>query len=176
MQYYQFGQFVAQQNTKQAGLWSELAGTVLSPVNYFAPAAPLAVGGALSLATDTRSDEEQKENDSSMWKNLLIPGVGPYNLWKRLGNKLRGPKALQEAKKQYEEEATKLYKAYAEKVKSKQVPAIDVLGQIIDKQYFIDRLADKDYRPKGVLIRTKGADPLKLYDSIMRDPLGTYYD
>lgn len=49
------------------------------------------VGAVTGLAKDTRSNAAQAAYDSErhILKNLL-PGVGGYNMWKRIGNKMRG--------------------------------------------------------------------------------------
>ena len=49
------------------------------------------VGTVTGLAKDTRSNAAQAAYDSErhILKNLL-PGVGGYNMWKRIGNKMRG--------------------------------------------------------------------------------------
>jgi hypothetical protein len=64
----------------------------LNPLNY--PALPFAGGAALS--TPTRDLEEQATADKSTWSNLLIPGKGPYNTFKRLGTAIRGPEITKE--------------------------------------------------------------------------------
>lgn len=48
-------------------------------------------GAVTGLAKDTRSNATQATYDSErhILKNLL-PGVGAYNMWKRVGNKMRG--------------------------------------------------------------------------------------
>jgi hypothetical protein len=76
---------------KEAGYWSEQF-SMLNPLNY--PALPFAGGAA--LATPTRNLEEQAEADKSTWSNLLVPGKGPYNSFKRLGTSVRGPEITKE--------------------------------------------------------------------------------
>jgi len=77
---------------KAAGYWSELAGG-LNPLNIYGGSP---IGAAAALATPTRNLQDQALADQDMWKNLLIPGVGPYNTMKRLGGAIRGPEITEE--------------------------------------------------------------------------------
>lgn len=79
------------QGAKQAGFYSEW-GSGFNPLNSIGGP----VGTILAGLTPTRDLGEQAETDESMWKNLLIPGVGPYNAMKRLGTSIRGPEARSE--------------------------------------------------------------------------------
>jgi hypothetical protein len=76
---------------KQAGYWSEMAGTVLNPINHMGGNL---VGSVAALATPTQSLKEQGRRDSAgvkqVLRDLLIPGVGPYNSMKRVGTSIRG--------------------------------------------------------------------------------------
>jgi len=76
---------------KQAGFYSEWA-SGFNPLNSIGGP----VGTILAGLTPTRDLGEQAETDESMWKNLLIPGVGPYNAMKRLGTAIRGPELRSE--------------------------------------------------------------------------------
>ena len=60
--------------------------------------APLLLSGIVSLTKDTRDSEEQAEADQNMLSNY-IPGVAPYNMWKRLGYSIRNPELKEENKK-----------------------------------------------------------------------------
>lgn len=66
---------------KVAAILSEEIGSHLNPLN--AAGAPL--GALAALLTPTRTAEEQSREGPSGVSNLLIPGVGPYNKFKRLG-------------------------------------------------------------------------------------------
>ena len=77
---------------KSAGYWSEL-GSNVNPVNAYGGNF---VGMLAALATPTRDIREQANADQSMWKNLLIPGVGGYNAMKRVGHSVRGPEITKE--------------------------------------------------------------------------------
>jgi len=76
---------------KHAGFWSETIGSIINPLNFYGGAM---LGGGAALATDTHSLREQAERDSGginqVLKDILIPGVGPYNAMKRLGTSIRG--------------------------------------------------------------------------------------
>lgn len=83
---------------KRAGWYSEVIGSNVNPLNVIGnPAAALA-----AYLTPTRSLKEQAQADKSTWSNVLIPGKGAYNRWKRLGTTIRGPEisaARQQLKK-----------------------------------------------------------------------------
>lgn len=82
---YGFSENDAVEMLKSARLTSEFA-SVLNPLNLIS--APF---GALAAAvTPTRSDEEQDEAHSEGWENMLLPGRGVYNLFKRQGNATKG--------------------------------------------------------------------------------------
>ena len=66
---------------KVAAVLSEAVGSELNPLN--AVGAP--IGALAALLTPTRTAEEQSREGPSGLSNLLIPGVGPYNKFKRLG-------------------------------------------------------------------------------------------
>ena len=87
---------------KQAGYWSEMAGTALNPINHMGGAL---VGAGAALATPTQSLKEQGRRDSAgvkqVLRDLIIPGVAPYNSMKRLGTSIRGPE-LKEMKAEAE--------------------------------------------------------------------------
>lgn len=70
---------------KMGGWKSELAQGV-NPLNVVAGP----VGGLIAAATPTRSMREVAEADRETWKNVLMPGRGAYNHWKRIGTGLRG--------------------------------------------------------------------------------------
>lgn len=89
----------AGKNTKQAGYWSEYA-SGLNPMNSVGT--PLAALAA--LLTPTRSLEDQAEAEASedfstALANVLIPGLGPYKGFKRLGTSIRG-RELKDMKKE----------------------------------------------------------------------------
>ena len=70
---------------KKAAVTSEVAGTLLNPLNTLSAVGGL--GGAIAAkVTPTRTDDEQKEADKKGLSNLLFPGVAPYNLFKRYGH------------------------------------------------------------------------------------------
>lgn len=70
--------------TKAAGYISEYA-SMLNPLNTVAHL-PAALVAAL---TRTRTAHDQAKADDAVLSNLLIPGVGPYNQWKRYGYSIR---------------------------------------------------------------------------------------
>lgn len=77
---------------KQAGPVSEyLSG--FNPLNMYGGSL---AGGGIALATPTRSMKEQAEFDSNdgvlrALTNVLVPGVGPYRGFKRIGAAIRSP-------------------------------------------------------------------------------------
>jgi hypothetical protein len=77
--------FIGKLSTKQAGWKSEIASTMLNPVEMVAslPAA------AVSAVTPTRTRDEQVKAEKETFKNL-IPGRATYNWYKRLGHSIRG--------------------------------------------------------------------------------------
>jgi hypothetical protein len=86
---------------KQAGVVPEVAGTMVT--NAFTSGLS-SVGGGLAAAVSPTKDIHEIARANKMVAANFIPGVGPYNLYKRLGNSLRGPEmeALrEEAKKEY---------------------------------------------------------------------------
>jgi hypothetical protein len=92
---------------KQAGFVSELLGNNLNPLN--ALAAP--VSGVAALMTPTRTTERQAQNDSKSHylRDLLVPGVAPYQAFKRLGYAIRGPDLQEQiARKQLDRAQKKL--------------------------------------------------------------------
>lgn len=90
---------------KSAGPISEMLAGV-NPLNQYGGSL---LGGAAALAMPTRSLARQAEYDSSdnalrALGNVLVPGMGPYNAFKRLGAGIRSPemkkiRALREADK-----------------------------------------------------------------------------
>ena len=86
---------------KTAGFWSEQIGSVVNPLNWYA----WPFGMSAAAATPTRSLKDQGRMDSAggkqVLKDLLIPGVAPYNSMKRLGTSIRGPE-LKEMKAEAE--------------------------------------------------------------------------
>jgi hypothetical protein len=101
---------------KTAGYWSETFGTALNPINHMG-GTPLGMGAA--VATPTRSLKEQGRMDSAgvkqVLRDLLIPGVAPYNSMKRLGTSIRGPE-LKEMKAEADD--SRLSKREAKKDKN----------------------------------------------------------
>lgn len=109
---------------KYAGYWSE-AFSGLNPLNLYGGAA---LGGAAALATPTRSLEDQAQHDQlgglgTALTNLLVPGVGPYRGFKRLGTSIRGPE-LKEMKEdaQYDHDEEKRQKAEERRAKRNPQP------------------------------------------------------
>jgi len=93
---------------KQAGNISEFL-SALNPANMYGGSLG---GGGAAYATDTRSLKDQAEFDSNdgvarTLANLLVPGVGPYNTFKRLGASIRSPEMLQRGKQRKAREAQK---------------------------------------------------------------------
>lgn len=71
--------------TKRAAARSEVAGTLLNPLNY-GLGAPAAITG---VAMGPYSKEKKDNADRKSWSNALIPAVGPYRLGRRMaGNGL----------------------------------------------------------------------------------------
>lgn len=75
---------------KTAGIYSEYIGN-LNPLNLYGGSIG---GGIAALTNPTRTDEDQAKADKSILSNLLIPGVAPYNFFKRLGYSARNPHLL----------------------------------------------------------------------------------
>jgi hypothetical protein len=77
---------------KQAGPVSEYLSS-FNPLNWYGGSL---AGGGIALATPTRSLKEQAEFDSNdsplrALTNVLVPGVGPYRGFKRIGAAIRSP-------------------------------------------------------------------------------------
>ena len=53
---------------------------------------------------------------------------------------------------------------------TEQVPGVDIMGQRMDEKYF-----HPDWKPRGLLMRTKGPDPLGRFPGVEKDPYGTMY-
>jgi hypothetical protein len=93
------------QSEKQAGPVSEVL-SGFNPLNMYGGSH---LGGLAALATPTRSLARQAEYDSNdgmlrALGNVLVPGMGPYNAFKRTGAAIRSPemrkiKQLREADK-----------------------------------------------------------------------------
>lgn len=71
---------------KMGGWKSELA-TGFNPLNVVGSP----IGTLAAAVTPTRSMREVAEADLETWKNVLMPGRGMYNVWKRHGTEMRGP-------------------------------------------------------------------------------------
>ena len=80
---------------KAGGIYSEIIGNALNPLNVYGPG--YVGGGIAALANDTRTHADQAKADESVLANLFIPGVAPYNAFKRLGYATRNPE-LRKAK------------------------------------------------------------------------------
>lgn len=78
--------------TKTAGVYSELIGNTLNPLNQFGGQVG---GGIAALTNPTRTDEDQAKADKSILANLFVPGVAPYNTFKRIGYSIRNPRLLE---------------------------------------------------------------------------------
>jgi len=103
---------------KRAGKASEIAGTLLNPLNLYGGSQ---IGLLASAITKHRTKKEQLATEGDLWKNLLIPGYGPYNWGKRGGRFLDtdidrivedaldkgGPKALTKLVVNHENEAVR---------------------------------------------------------------------
>ena len=80
--------------TKRGGYWTEQLGG-FNPLNMYGgtPIGMIAAG-----FTPTRSINEMADQDTGSWSNVLLPGVAPYRVMKRLGTAIRGPemKAMEE--------------------------------------------------------------------------------
>lgn len=76
---------------KAAGWKTELAGSVLNPINVLIGNK---LGAGAAALTQTRTLNEQSESDDSTWSNLFIPGQAQYNWWKRVGAATRSPEML----------------------------------------------------------------------------------
>jgi len=66
---------------KLAGVKTELISGI-NPLNMIA--SPL--GAIIAGFTPTKTDKEMKEIQKKTWSNILIPGKGGYNFYKRLGH------------------------------------------------------------------------------------------
>jgi hypothetical protein len=92
--------------TKASGYWSELAGQ-FNPLNIYGGSL---AGGAAALATPTKTQGEIAEADTGgvgkVLANLLIPGVAPYRMMKRLGTSIRGPEIKEQRAKVKKRQAT----------------------------------------------------------------------
>lgn len=71
--------------SKCAGLMTELA-SVISPVNHLAPVITQPIGLGAAAGTPTRTPGQQVEASKQTYSNMLIPGKGVYNYYKRLGH------------------------------------------------------------------------------------------
>ena len=76
---------------KAAGWKTELAGSVLNPINLLIGNK---LGAGAAALTQTRTLNEQSESDDSTWSNLFVPGQAQYNWWKRVGAATRSPEML----------------------------------------------------------------------------------
>jgi len=121
---------------KQGGYWSEFF-SQLNPLNWYA--GNIAGGGA-ALATPTRSLQDQARRDElggagTALANLLIPGVGPYNAFKRLGTSIRGPE-LKSMKSNWraadEEEEEQRYRRGKERREKQEKGADDKFAQEVE--------------------------------------------
>ena len=68
-----------------------------------------------------------------------------------------------------------LVKKYSKEIKTlfgkkKLVPGVDMMGKRMDRDYF-----RPDWKPKGVLIRSNGPDPMGRWTGAVDSPIGTYY-
>jgi len=80
---------------KAAGWKSEAILPNLNPLNVVGSP----IGTLLAALKPTRDTEDQAKADQEVWKNLLIPGRGAYNAWKRVGYGMRNPELLAEGRK-----------------------------------------------------------------------------
>lgn len=81
---------VSSEKIKKANIASEVIGGLVNPFNV---AGANALGGIAALLTPTRTTEQQSKANKNLFKNVLVPGVSSYNLWKRLGYTLHNPDA-----------------------------------------------------------------------------------
>jgi len=93
---------------KAAGSVSEYLGH-FNPLNMYGGGL---VGGGAALLTPTRSMKRQAEFDANdgvlrALGNVLIPGMGPYNMYKRIGAVTRSPEMKQRKARLEQEEAQK---------------------------------------------------------------------
>jgi delta 1-pyrroline-5-carboxylate dehydrogenase len=89
---------------KQAGVASEVTGTLLNPFNTLSGTLGTTGGALAAAATKTRTDEEQEKADKKMLSNLLVPGVAPYNLFKRYGHSKAHERKEKEERKHHNKE------------------------------------------------------------------------
>jgi hypothetical protein len=92
----EFGMRVKEALGKNAGSVSETISRA-NPLNYMGGGA---LGGLAALLTPTRSLAQQAEYDAgdNMLRavgNVVVPGMGPYNSWKRTGAAIRSPEMNQ---------------------------------------------------------------------------------
>ena len=65
---------------KVAGLNSEILGTAINPLNWMGGSQ---LGGALGVLMSKGLKRKKEIDENALWKNLLIPGYGPYHLGTR---------------------------------------------------------------------------------------------
>lgn len=95
-------------DVKLAGYWSEAAGAGLNPANLIAGNL---IGGLAALTSKTKSYRDVAESDVGAGNtalNLLVPGVAPYRMAKRLGASVRGPDIKEEKIKSLDRQRAKL--------------------------------------------------------------------
>lgn len=80
---------------KAAGWKSETLLPALNPLNIVGSP----IGALLAALKPTRDTKDQAKADQEVWKNLLIPGRGSYNQWKRIGYGMRHPELLDEGRR-----------------------------------------------------------------------------
>lgn len=105
---------------KQAGYTSEYLSYILNPANILGGSL---LGPLASLLSKTRTTKSQATHDTRLKHdilNLLVPGVGPYNSFKRLGYSIRHPELTKAKLKQREEDDKNKEKKDREKAKKKQ--------------------------------------------------------
>lgn len=118
---------------KQAGPVSEyLSG--FNPLNWYGGSL---AGGGIALATPTRSLKEQAEFDADdnalrALTNVLVPGVGPYRGFKRIGAAIRSPE-MKDIKMQRTRDKAKRDLAALEAARGKEAGwKTEALGSIIN--------------------------------------------
>ena len=62
---------------KEAGLNSEIAGTIVNPLNWYGGTP---IGGLAGLLMTDAAKRKKDIEEDDLWKNLLIPGYAPYRL------------------------------------------------------------------------------------------------
>ena len=129
---------VALGHRKAAGYWSELLSS-LNPLNAYGGSL---AGGGIALMTPTRSMSQQAKSDVGGWKtvlqNLLIPGVGPYRGFKRLGTSIRGPELKAEKsearRRQAEDKELKELEDWQMSTKTYDQAKVDRLNELLRKK------------------------------------------